>query len=235
MENEFVPIKKGEDEAYTNKMELELGLKTLMGFLMQTHLKEIHVLRSQSLEMTMVLFTDNSATWTWMTSCQSPLPGWGDPNRDWGWSWHCVVDQVQGSTDTCRKAQGWFKNLPKMNHQPFSGRNQGLPRPCLQASITDAKQGVGSWPLRMARPTRPSQRLLDNRSSRSLSRYCMRTVSLWASSWLQALRSPPTASFRERWGVWEAELWIPYEEDHWWLLRRVKLCLQGPRKTRLQG
>lgn len=49
MENEFVPIKKGEDEAYTNKMELELGPKTLMGFLMQTHLEEIHVLRSQSL------------------------------------------------------------------------------------------------------------------------------------------------------------------------------------------
>lgn len=60
MENEFVPIKKGEDEAYTNKMELELGPKTLMGFLMQTHLEEIHVLRSQSLEMTVVLSTDNS-------------------------------------------------------------------------------------------------------------------------------------------------------------------------------
>lgn len=122
-----------------------------------------------------------------------------------------------------------------MNHQPFAGRNQGPPRPCLQVSITDAKQGVGSWPLRMARPTWPSQRLLDNRSSRLLSSYCMRTVSLWASSWLQALRSPPTASFGERWRVWEAELWILYEEDHWWLLRRVKLCLQGPWKTRLQG
>lgn len=40
------------------------------------------------------------------------------------------------------------------------------------------------------------QRLLYNRSSRSLSRHCMRTVSLWASSWLQALRSPPTANCR---------------------------------------
>ena len=60
MENEFVPIKKGEDEAYTNEMELESGPKTLMGFLMQTHLEEIHVLRSQSLEMTVVLSTDNS-------------------------------------------------------------------------------------------------------------------------------------------------------------------------------
>lgn len=38
MENEFVPIKKGEDEAYPNKMELESGPKTLMGFLMQTPL-----------------------------------------------------------------------------------------------------------------------------------------------------------------------------------------------------
>ena len=59
MENEFVPIKKGEDEAYTNEMELESVPKTLMCFLMQTHLEEIHVLRSQSLEMIMVLATDN--------------------------------------------------------------------------------------------------------------------------------------------------------------------------------
>lgn len=59
-DGEFVPIKKGEDEAYTNKIELESGPKTLMGFLMQTHLEEIHELWSQSLEMTVVLSTDNS-------------------------------------------------------------------------------------------------------------------------------------------------------------------------------
>lgn len=111
MENEFVPIKKGEDEAYTNKMELESGPKTLMGFLMQTHLEEIHVLWSQSLEMTVVLSTDNSATWTWMPSCQSPGPGWEDPNRDWGWGWLCVVDQVWGSTDTGWEASGDLRVL----------------------------------------------------------------------------------------------------------------------------
>lgn len=61
MENEFVPIRKDEDEVYTNKMELELDLKMLMTFLLQTHLEKMHVPQSQSPKMAMVLSTDNSS------------------------------------------------------------------------------------------------------------------------------------------------------------------------------
>lgn len=115
---------------------------------------------------------------------QSPCPVW-DP-KSLGWGREHVLGQIW-----VLLAGKHSVEFSKMKHKPLIDRDQGPQRPCLKVSITDAKQCVGIWSLRM---TRQSDRA---RGYPATGQACHCPEAIWilqSSSWLQMVRPPPTES-----------------------------------------